>query len=1124
LIQGNEMTDSSREFQEFTGERFVPTLKGPIRYEHLHRYAAVHKLVIGKRVLDAACGEGYGSAILSKDASHVSGVDISESAIKRANSRYAKLNRNLEFFYASVTCLPFEDCSFDVVVSFETLEHLSEQREMLAEFKRCLKPDGILVISTPDRENYRKAYIEKNEFHVKELDAREFQDILAQFFCETKIYWQRLATVSLLVEQESNFRSADFLSIDSETGVIRSDSSLWNPVYLIAICSNSKLTPVDQSVFFDKHDDIWNEQESKLKWASQLHIEFEKSQDWAKSLDKDIGILNRQKVQLENSLEDAVNEKLSQIATARLAFEKMATEKSAEIASLQARLDEQVHRVELQGDQMESLSRSASALGARLEAKQQEVLQLQWNQTQLFNSSSWKVTRPLRVIRRLLRGDIRDVFSQIRLRLFEMARRVFGVLPLGLARKIQLQGIAFRFAGPLFVGTASYELWRNRVKPNELKPLALGVVDESSISEQISKIDIKKSADPLVTVIIPTFGNLGMTLTCLRSIHLHQPVVGIEVVVVEDASNDVQIDRIAEIRGIRYKKNIKNLGFIKSCNAASREAKGSFIFLLNNDTEVTAGWLDRLVEVFNRKQDAGLVGSKLIYPDGRLQEAGGIIWSDGSGWNYGRLNDPSRSEFSYLKEVDYCSGAAILIRRSLFEKLGYFDEQFVPAYFEDSDLAFKVRAEGLKVYCEPASVVIHYEGVSNGTDLNSGVKAHQLINHEKFVRKWSKELKSQSAPGTNVFSARERSSNRSTIVIVDHYVPQPDKDAGSRTIVSFIRSLLRLNYNVKFWPDNLSFDPIYCPLLQSVGVEVIYGLNYEDKFEEWLISSNGVIDAVLISRPHIAKKYFDVLKGFPNIRKLFYGHDLHFQRLVRQYELTGDSRQLEMAEAIKLQEMQAWSSSDVVLYPSAEEANQVKAIDPKIDARSITPYAFDDNVFNTNRTVTQGRSVVFVAGFAHPPNIDAAIWFVTEILPEVLRQMPGTMCFLVGSNPPQKVSDLQSASVCVTGYVSDLRLAQYYEDARVAVVPLRYGAGVKSKVVEALAYGVPLVTTPVGAQGLDIRASIPITDDPLAFANYVVKLLKEDSYWRQVSTAGVNFAREHYSWSSIERDLLATLT
>ena len=154
---------------------------------------------------------------------------------------------------------------------------------------------------------------------------------------------------------------------------------------------------------------------------------------------------------------------------------------------------------------------------------------------------------------------------------------------------------------------------------------------------------------------------------------------------------------------------------------------------LNNDTQVLDGWLEPMVALFQQRPDTGAVGAKLLYPDGRLQEAGGIIWQDASGWNFGRLEDPAKPAYNYVREVDYCSGAALMVRRSCFCGLGGFDERYAPAYFEDTDLCFRLRRIGLKTLYQPAARVVHHEGISHGRDTAVGIKSYQVTNRRTFV-------------------------------------------------------------------------------------------------------------------------------------------------------------------------------------------------------------------------------------------------------------------------------------------------------------------------------------------------------------------------------------------------------
>ena len=305
-------------------------------------------------------------------------------------------------------------------------------------------------------------------------------------------------------------------------------------------------------------------------------------------------------------------------------------------------------------------------------------------------------------------------------------------------------------------------------------------------------------------------------------------------IVVDDASPGDKTACLQLVRGIRLRRNATNRGFLHSCNSAAQAARGEFLLFLNNDTQVLPGWADAMLALFRARDDTGAVGSKLIYPDGRLQEAGAVVWADGSGWNFGRDEDPRWSMYNYVREVDYCSGASLMVRRAIFDRLGGFDPRYAPAYYEDTDLCFRLRAMGLKTLYQPCSVVVHYEGVSHGRDLDVGVKSCQVVNRRSFVATWAAELgRSHYVNGTHVLRARERARHRPVVLVVDHQVPEPDRDAGSRAILCVIRALLAEGMVVKFWPHNQLSKPGYVEALQDRGVEVMHGPQ-QASFAAWI--------------------------------------------------------------------------------------------------------------------------------------------------------------------------------------------------------------------------------------------------------------------------------------------------
>jgi len=252
---------------------------------------------------------------------------------------------------------------------------------------------------------------------------------------------------------------------------------------------------------------------------------------------------------------------------------------------------------------------------------------------------------------------------------------------------------------------------------------------------------------PKVSIVIPVYNKALYTYNCLLSVLREDAHIQREVIVIDNASSDETPDLLARLQGaVQVVHNQENNGFVGACRQGAALALGEFILFLNNDTQVRPGWLANMLKVMERNPLVGLTGSKLIYPDGMLQEAGGIIFSDASGCNYGRREDPTLPYFNFSRAVDYCSGASLMIRKSLWEQLGGFDLRYAPAYYEDTDLCFAARAAGYLVWYCHDSEVIHHEGITAGTDLNCGFKAYQNINREKFIAKWRNVLETQHYP------------------------------------------------------------------------------------------------------------------------------------------------------------------------------------------------------------------------------------------------------------------------------------------------------------------------------------------------------------------------------------------
>jgi O-antigen biosynthesis protein len=623
---------------------------------------------------------------------------------------------------------------------------------------------------------------------------------------------------------------------------------------------------------------------------------------------------------------------------------------------------------------------------------------------------------------------------------------------------------------------------------------------EMATLDMISSIKLITSPNPVVSIIVPVFNQSHYTFNCLNSLKSLQSVE-YEVIVVDDASTDDTQEVLSNISGIRIITNSDNLGFIRSCNRGSSEARGEFICFLNNDTKVFPNWMESLLEVISNNQTVGAVGSKLIYPNGKLQEAGGIIWKDASGCNFGRLEDPNKPEYNYVREVDYCSGASLLVKKEIFTSIGGFSEEFLPAYYEDTDLCFTIRSLGYKVMYQPKSQVIHFEGISSGTDIKSGVKKHQETNAVKFEIKWRETLKEHLPQDAKDQDGARRHSRTPTILIIDSYVPLYDKEAGSYRLYNIIKIFKNLEYSIIFLPDNGLQQEPYVSELQAMGVEVIYSTIEIPEMKSHLLERLSMVDIAWVCRPELCDKYFGLLRENPRIKIIYDTIDLHFVRLKREKELLGkDSHQPITWQEFQKQELRLAKLVDKTIVVTSIEKNILSSFG--VQNISVIP-TIHQRYTKSLPKFHERNGLLFIGGYNHAPNVDAVIWLCGHIMPLIWAQYPDIQLTLLGSNPPTQVKNLQNNLVTVTGYIHDVE--PYFLNHRVFVAPLRYGAGIKGKVGQSLSYGLPIVSTSVGVEGFDLthEREAMIVDKAEDFANSILALYKNTDTWEALSQAGI---------------------
>ncbi|MDQ7075215.1 MAG: glycosyltransferase [Gammaproteobacteria bacterium] len=735
---------------------------------------------------------------------------------------------------------------------------------------------------------------------------------------------------------------------------------------------------------------------------------------------------------------------------------------------------------------------------------QEHILKLEQVIKKLHTSKSWSITRPLRALKKKSKHATLSVSNT----LINLGRRMYHKTPLKPANKLALRNTVFRFLPKLFNRTSEFKHWQS------WQPLP------EKTNTPIPDDHIKKLRKTNVSIIIPVYNNWGYTEKCLQSIRNHPSFCQIEVIVVDDCSTDETPQQIHNFPEAVYIKNDINSGFIESCNNGASKAHGDYVFFLNNDTTVTTGWLDELALTFISFPNTGLVGSKLIYPDGSLQEAGGIMWSDGSAWNYGRNGDPERPEFNYMREVDYISGAAIMVPKALFDEFNGFDCHYKPAYCEDSDLALKIRSNGKSVLYQPLSVIVHHEGVSSGTDLTSGIKSYQITNSQKLFKRWQAQLSSHRPNGIEPYLERDRQCDL-RILVIDASTPEPDKDAGSITAYHFMQCMVKSGHRVTFIPaDNFAHLNHYTSNLQRIGVECIYSPYYRN-VKEYLEGFGKHLDTVFLYRVTYASQYIALVKELcPNARIVFNTVDLHYLREERQAEIENSASLLKKAKETKKLELSVMQQSDatIVLSNTEKEILVEEISDANIQ---VIPLILD--IPGRKNPFQKRENILFIGGFRHTPNVDAILYFIEDIWPLIKEKRPSLKLTIIGSHPPDELLNIKADGIDVVGFVEDI--SNYFDTALLSIVPLRYGAGIKGKVGTSLSYGVPVIATSIATEGMGLKDNINVlvANESQEFAQKTLDLLKNETLWNALSDAGLSFVHDEYSISTGQRKLISLL-
>ena len=344
------------------------------------------------------------------------------------------------------------------------------------------------------------------------------------------------------------------------------------------------------------------------------------------------------------------------------------------------------------------------------------------------------------------------------------------------------------------------------------------------------------------------------------------------------------------------------------------------------------------------------------------------------------------------------------------------------------------------------------------------------------------------------------------ILVVDRFVPTYDKDSGSFRMYSFLGLLSDLGYKVIFLPDDLQRIEPYTSELRKMGIEVLSG-NLD--IEKYLEKMGHIFTFVILSRPEQTFKYIPLVRAYAvNCRIIYDTVDLHWVRFERAVSITGKEEFLEEAKRYKTMELFNASCSDVTFTITKDEKEILLKENAGLKVE-VVPNIHD--VIGTNKPFRDRRDIMFIGGFLHQPNEDAVFYFVKEIFPLIKKKVNDIRFFVVGSDPSEAMKRLASEEIIVTGYVRDV--TPYFENCRVFISPLRYGAGMKGKIGQSMAYGLPVVTTTIGAEGIGLvdGENALISDDPKEFAEATIRLYEDEKLWHKLSKRSMEHIDANYS-------------
>lgn len=633
-------------------------------------------------------------------------------------------------------------------------------------------------------------------------------------------------------------------------------------------------------------------------------------------------------------------------------------------------------------------------------------------------------------------------------------------------------------------------------------------------------LGFKKQDQPTISIILVFYNQAHLSLLCLQSL-IKFADVPFELIIVDNGSSDSTTDLLAVLDNCVVLSNVENLGFVKAVNQGAKHARGEYILLLNNDAVIHQQTLSSALSSIHERESVGAVGGKISLIDGSLQEAGSIIWSDGSCLGYGRGDDPMASDYMFERDVDYCSGAFLLFRRKHFEELDGFDLDYAPAYYEESDFCIRLQKKGLRVVYNPTIKITHYEFASSG-GMSSASKLQQ--EHQQILcEKHSDWLRNQSQNNPALIIQARTANKFPNVLLIDDRVPHPSLGSGYPRSAHMLNSMDKLDLNVTFFPLQFPIDDwktTYSTLSKSIEVVLEKG---RSGLYPFLNSRKGFFQYIVVSRIHNMKFFREIFETNPSLiegSKIIYDAEAltASREILHRQLLCQPVTEIEKEDLIT-EEMQQSKIAETVIAVSAREADVYR----QHGINNVCILGHTLSVMPGDKDFSSREGILFVGALRDEgsPNVDSLLWFVINVLPIIEVAIPEIKLYIVGDKAASSLASIEKENISFLGRLDCV--AGVYNSSRIFVAPTRFAAGIPHKVHEAASMGIPCVTTPLLAMQLQWQheKELLIGEDAKCFAEQCVRLYQGEALWQSVQEAGLTAVERDCSDSKFQEELKA---